>query len=371
MSIPIVFPLIITLFFVSVHFLAYSRVIKHLHIQPQTRQWLKYLLLLNMIGIVGYLASRYALNTPKFLYFLLSITIGVGFLLFMGTLVYEFLRILQRLIPFSPEKRAFFKRTTDLGFLAAGSAYLGAGITEGAKDPVVTFVDVSQNRFERPYRIVQISDMHIGGLIERDFVARSVDAINALEPDLIAITGDLCDADIATLAEAVGELRRLKSRFGTYYIVGNHEYFHSIDETIAHVKTLGIRVLENSAVPINGDFFIAGVHDLFGYRAGIYPPDITQATQEIPADMPTLLLAHQPKFIGHLEGFEPSLMLCGHTHGGQLWPFGHFVSLAQPYVKGLHTLGSNRHIYVNSGIGFWGPPMRLGSQAEITCITWS
>lgn len=371
MSIPVLFPLIVTLFFALVHSLAYTRVIQHLHIKPRTRQWLKYFLVLNMVGIIGYLASRYALSTPKFLYFLLSITIGVGFLLFMGTMFYELLRLLQRLIPFSPEKRAFFKRTTDLGFLAAGSAYLGAGITEGAKDPVVTFVDVSQNRFTHPYRIVQISDMHIGGLIERDFVSRSVDAINALEPDLIAITGDLCDADIHTLTEAVGELGRLKSRFGTYYIVGNHEYFHSIDETIAYVKTLGIHVLENSAVPINGDFFIAGVYDLFGYRTGIHPPDIAQATREIPAEMPTLLLAHQPKYLEYLGGFEPSLMLCGHTHGGQLWPFGYLVSLAQPYVKGLHTLGPDRHIYVNSGIGFWGPPMRLGSQAEVTCITWS
>lgn len=372
MNMHIVFPLIVTLFFAMVHYLSYTRVICHLHVEAQTRTFLKYLLILNMIAIIGYLSSRYLLNPPKLIYFLLSLGIGIGFVLLIGTLLYEMLHLLQRFAPFNEEKRLFFKRSSDLGFLTLGSAYLGAGIAEGAKDPVVKFVEVRQNRFGgKNYRIVQISDMHIGGLIDREFVARSVDAINALYPDLIAITGDLSDARIDTLKEAIDELRRLKSRYGTYYVVGNHEYFHDVGGTIAYLKTLGIHVLENTSAPINDDFYIAGVYDLFGYRAKTHLSDISQAMRDIPPSMPTLLLAHQPKYIEYLEGFTPSLILSGHTHGGQIWPFEHLVSLAQPYVKGLHELDTNRHIYVNSGVGFWGPPMRLGSQAEITCIIWS
>lgn len=366
------FPLLLILFFAAVHYLAHSRVVSHLHITHRTRKALRYLLILNMAGIVGYLASRYLLSTPHYLYFALSLSIGIGFLLFFGTLIYEFLRIVQRMIPFDPSKRAFFKRSSDLGFLALGSGYIASGVAEGAKDPVVQFVDVKQNRFGgKSYRIVQISDMHIGGLIDRAFVNRSVETINALDADLVAITGDLTDAHIDTIRDAVEELGGLKSHYGTYYIVGNHEYFHDLESTIRYLKTLGITVLENSSLPINDDFHIAGVYDLFGYRAGIYEPDIAKAMGHIPADVPTLLLAHQPKYIEHLAGFKPSLILSGHTHGGQIWPFEYLVSLAQPFVKGLHALGPGRHIYVNSGIGFWGPPMRLGSQAEITCITWS
>lgn len=366
------FPLMLILFFTAVHYLAHSRVVARLHITPRTRQALTNLLMLNMAGIVGYLASRYLISIPHALYFALSLSIGIGFLLFFGTLVYEFLHLVQRLAPFDPSKRTFFKRSSDLGFLALGSGYIAAGVAEGSKDPVVTFVDVAQERFGgRSYRIVQISDMHIGGLIDRDFVRRSVETVNALEADLVAITGDLTDAHIDTIRDAVEELGGLKSRYGTYYVVGNHEYFHDVEATVRYLKTLGITVLQNSSLPINDDFYIAGVYDLFGYRAGIFEPDIAQAMGEIPAGFPTLLLAHQPKYLEHLSGFEPSLILSGHTHGGQIWPFGYLVSLAQPFVRGLHPLGPNRHIYVNSGIGFWGPPMRLGSSAEITCITWS
>lgn len=366
------FPLIATIFFVMVHYLTYTRVVSHLHIQLRTRVLLKYFLILNMIGIIGYLSSRYLFSPPKYLYFLLSLTVGIGFVIFISTIVYELLHLAQRVIPFNPQKRAFFKRTSDLGFLSLGSAYLGAAVLEGSKEPIVQFVDVNQNRFDgRSYRIVQISDMHIGGLIDKEFVTQSVKTINALNPDLITITGDLSDAHVESIKDAIDELRHLKSRFGTFYVIGNHEYFHSLKETIAHVKTLGIHVLENSSLPINNDFYIAGVYDLFGFRANTYIPDITQAMKNIPHDMPTLLLAHQPKFIEYLEGFTPSLILSGHTHGGQIWPFHYLVSMAQPYLKGLYPLGENRHIYVNSGIGFWGPPMRLGAQAEITCITWS
>lgn len=365
------FPLVITLFFAMVHYLGYSRIIRHLHISTNTKTIFKFLLILNMVAIIGYLLSRYLFSPPKILYFTLSLSIGIGFILFVSLVVYELLHLLQRRIPFDEGKRAFFKRSSDLGFLGLGSAYFSAAVIEGSKDPVAAFVTVDQNRFGgKSYRIVQISDMHIGGLIDRDFVAKSVAMINALQPDLVAITGDLSDAHVDMIKDSIDELRHLKSRFGTYYVLGNHEYFHSLEATITHLKTLGIEVLENRSVPINNDFYIAGVYDMFGFRALHHVPDIHRAMENVPPSMPTLLLAHQPKFVEFLEGHTPALILSGHTHGGQVWPFHYLVKLAQPYLKGLYPLGDNRHIYVNSGIGFWGPPMRLGSNAEITCITW-
>lgn len=365
------FPLILTVLFVLIHYGAYRRIILHLHISAIARRWLSILLVLNLAAITGYLLSRYTLSPPKTLYFLLSLSLGFGFLLLIMLLLYEPLRALQSCLPADETKRLFFKRISDAGLIGAGAAFMGTGIYNGLKEPSITYVSVDQNRFDgKSYRIVQISDMHIGGLIERDFVRRSVEQINALEPDLIAITGDLCDAHVDTLRGALDELSHLQSRYGVFYIVGNHEYFHGIDDTLEYFKSLGFHVLENSLIQLD-DFDIAGVYDLFGLRTHTHIPDIAQALQNQRNNKPLLLLAHQPKFISHLAGNEPALILSGHTHGGQVWPFGYLVSLAQPYLKGLHPIGENRHIYVNSGIGFWGPPMRLGSHSEITCITWS
>jgi len=356
--------------FLAIHYLGYTRIVKHLHVKPRVKTFLRYFLIVNYLGVLGYLASRYLLDVPDSLYFLLSLSIGVGFVTLVSIILYELLHIMQRNIPIDKEKRAFFKRSSDLGFLTLGAGYLSAGVLEGSKTPEIVPLTISQNRLKKPVTIAQISDMHIGGLIDQAFVAQSVEQINAQNPDLVVITGDLTDAPIASLKEAVDELIGLKSRFGTFYIVGNHEYFHGIEETLAYLKTLGITVLQNSARQLD-DFYICGVYDLFGHRYGAFTPDIDRAMQDIPKEAPTLLLAHQPRYLYELKEHTPSLILSGHTHGGQIWPFGYLVSLVQPYLKGLHVIGENRHIYVNSGIGFWGPPMRLDSSAEITIITWS
>ncbi len=369
--IKILFPLIFSLLFAAIHALAYSRILKRLHVRPATRRALGFFLLFNFLGILGYLAARYFVGIPSLLYFLLSLSIGVGFALLIALILYELLHLLQHRLPLDQSKRDFFKRGSDLGFLGLGAFYVGAGVVEGSKTPQVLHVKVAQQRFAVPYKIAQISDMHIGGLVDKDFVAKSVALTNAQYPDLVVITGDLTDAPIAQLKAAVDELKALKNRFGTFYVVGNHEYFHGIEATIAYLQSIGITVLENENRLIDNTFYICGVHDVFGYRYGAFLPDITQAYQDVNDTMPTLLLAHQPRFLQYLEGFEPSLILSGHTHGGQIWPFGYLVRLQQPYLKGLHVTGSNRHIYVNSGIGFWGPPMRLGSSSEITIIEWS
>ncbi len=370
MSVKLLFPLVMTLLFAAIHYLTYSRIVKKLHVSPRIRKTLAIWIVINFFGIIGYIISRYYSHLPEWLHYLVSLSVGVGFVFFISLLLYELLHLLQRRLPLDPSKRAFFKRSSDLGFLTLGAGYLGAGIEGGSKYPRIEVVRIDQNRFSTPYRIVQISDMHIGGLIDADFVARSVASINALNPDLVAITGDLVDAPIEMLRSAVKPLRDLKSRLGTFFVAGNHEYFHGIEATQAYLETLGVRVLRNEAVLFE-HFALCGVYDYFGWRYGAFEPDIHKATQNIPPALPTILLAHQPRYIEHLEGFEPVLILSGHTHGGQIWPFGYLVRLVQPYLKGLHPLGERRHIYVNSGIGFWGPPMRLGSAAEITLIEWS
>ncbi len=154
-----------------------------------------------------------------------------------------------------------------------------------------------------------------------------------------------------------------------YYILGNHEYFHEPLKIIDFIKSTNITLLlnENKTIDALG-LNVVGVTDLMGYRVSLLEPDIHKAFKGCNPEYKTILLAHQPKFIEELGAYTPELILSGHTHGGQIWPFGYLVKLQQPYVKGLHSLDNGSHIYVNSGIGFWGPPMRLASQAEIAYI---
>ncbi|MEA2028093.1 MAG: metallophosphoesterase [Campylobacterota bacterium] len=236
MKIPIIFPILLITLMFAIHYLFYSRVIKRLHVCPKTLTILKALVGINFVGIIGYMISRYAISVPQWLYFVFSLSFAVVLAFVVIGIMYEVLHLLQSKLPFDEEKRKFFKRSSDMGILALGGAYLGRGVYEGQKEPMVVDVKLNQKLFSKSYGIVQISDMHIGGLIDSDFVQKSVERINALNPDLVAITGDLTDAHIDSIKEAVDQLANIQSRFGTFYVVGNHEYFHGFEDTVAYIN---------------------------------------------------------------------------------------------------------------------------------------
>ena len=346
-----------------------KRFIAHLDIHLKHKRRLRLFLHLNLLGILAYILSRYYLEIPNWLYFLFSLPIGILFLLFSTSIIYDISRVILFKTPMSHKRRNFFKRSLDISAFVAATS-LSAKSIYNARHIELEKVDIKINGLQKSYKIVQISDIHIGGLIDKDFMHTIVERINACKPDVVVITGDLVDVKLEHALEAIGELRALKSRYGTFYIVGNHEYFHGIEQIIASVKNLGIRVLENENVYVGEEgkgFNLAGVYDIFGYRKEKYMPDIQKALRD-KKEAPTILLAHQPRFIAEVkDGVD--LMLSGHTHGGQLYPFKFLVQIVQPYIEGLHQHNDKLQIYVNKGTGFWGPPMRLGSSAEITEIT--
>ena len=318
--------------------------------------------------------GRYYIDFPNWLYFLFSLPIGLVFLLFCSAIFYDIFHVILHYTPLEEKRRKFFKKSLDIGAITTATALSGDAIYE-ARTVELEKVNIKIDKLQTPYKIMQISDIHIGGLIDAAFMQEIVARVNARKPDLVVITGDLVDIDIHRAKAPLEELRNLSSKYGTFFIVGNHEYFHGIEKIIKRVKELDIRVLENESLYIGEEekgFNLAGVYDLFGYRAQKFLPDIDKALAQRENSSPTVLLAHQPKFLEEIsEAQKVDLVLSGHTHGGQLLPFKLLVKLQQPYISGLHQHTPTTQIYVNKGTGFWGPPMRLGASAEITEINIS
>ncbi len=277
--------------------------------------------------------------------------------------------------PVDPERRLLLARI--FGGVVGIGAFLmaGLGLLTAARKVAIKPVQVALRGLPEAFagfRIIQLTDVHVGPTIGRRFIEDLVARTNALGPDLIVITGDLVDGSVTELAPHVEPLRHLQARHGVYFVTGNHEYFSGADAWVAHLRDLGVRVLRNERVTLEQDgqhLDLAGVDDPTGARFGAgHGTNLPRALAGRDRTRPVILLAHQPRTAIEAAEHGVDLQLSGHTHGGQLFPFNLLVPLQQPFVAGLHRL-RELTIYVSTGTGYWGPPMRLGVPAEISNIT--
>jgi predicted MPP superfamily phosphohydrolase len=222
------------------------------------------------------------------------------------------------------------------------------------------------------FTIVQISDVHVGPTIRRPYVQAIVDAVNGLDADVVAVTGDVVDGPVDLLSDHTAPLGQLAGRHGAYLVTGNHEYYSGAREWVAEFERLGLQVLSNRHVVIahgGARLVLAGVTD---FTAGQFDPaqrsDPRGALLGAPPDATVrILLAHQPRTAVAAEAAGYTLQLSGHTHGGQFLPWNFFVRLQQPFTAGLKKMG-RLWVYTSRGTGYWGPPKRVGASSEITRI---
>ncbi|MEU9447479.1 metallophosphoesterase [Streptomyces sp. NPDC048277] len=268
----------------------------------------------------------------------------------------------------APTRRLFVSCVVAGAAATAATATVGLGTYGVLRGPSVKRVTVPLAKLPRAahgYRIAVVSDIHLGPILGRGFAQRVVDTINATQPDLIAVVGDLVDGSVKDLGPAAAPLAQLSARHGAFFVTGNHEYFSGARQWVEEVRTLGLHPLENARTEM-AYFDLAGVNDLAGESTG-QGPDFDRALAGRDPARACVLLAHQPVQIHEAVRHHVDLQLSGHTHGGQLWPGNFIAAAANPTVAGLDRYGDTQ-LYVSRGAGAWGPPTRVGAPSDITVI---
>lgn len=365
---------IVLLILFTMHYYVWVRLIKGPKWSRKTQNVLRILLLFGMTLIplcfvFGWYGTGFAARALAFVGFS---WLGLLFLLIVSTLSSELIRAGGVLM--NPERRQFLSKGLSLSIGALG--FTSGGIAmRGALRPI----EVKTTAFELAKLhptldgtvIAQITDTHIGPTLQRAFVEEVVDKTNAISPDIIVLTGDIIDGSVKNLEPLLEPFRRFKAKFGVFFVTGNHEYYSGADEWIEHMRQLGIRVLRNERVEIgnaSAQFDLAGIDDWTAHNfSEHHGANLKGALENRDPNRACVLLAHNP--MAGTEAIEEKvdLMLSGHTHGGQIWPFNNMVRLVNRWVCGKYIEG-NTQIYVSPGTGYWGPPMRLGTSAEIAKI---
>jgi predicted MPP superfamily phosphohydrolase len=349
------------------------------------------LIVLTFSAPLGMLALRLAPRPFDRLVPVFAFTwLGVGFLLFVSVLALDLARLAAEgatLLadylrsrpepPQDPGRRVFVARALAGTAVVATAGISGYAFRKATGPAEVSEVPVKLERLPPALSgltLAQVSDLHVGPTIGEREVRRLVEQVNALRPDVVAITGDLVDGGVRELGRAVSHLGALRAPRGVYFVTGNHEYYSGVHAWLAELRRLGIRVLRNERVTIGdagASLDLAGVDDYsaggFGEGHGL---DLPRALAGRDPDRSLVLLAHQPRVSAVAEAVRAGveLQLSGHTHGGQIAPWNLVVAAVFPYVKGLYPHaedGQRGQVFVSRGTGYWGPPLRLGAPPEI------
>lgn len=316
----------------------------------------------------GYVNDLFAITGNYWLgavYYSLLIWAGIDFLYFLTGLIFPEIRIIKY--------PSFFWGLLVL-FLVFLLLLYG---TWNARHPRIVHCDITIKKAVSglsELHAVMVSDIHLGLVVDNDRLKEMVNRINELDLDIVFLAGDTIDEDVRLFAsnKMPEILSKLKSRYGVYAVLGNHEYIGGNNElAVEYLQQAGINVLVDRCIKVNNQFYVAGQDDrMAGRMNGKQRLELSRLIEGIDHTLPIILLDHQPINLeeGKLNGID--LQLSGHTHGGQFFPNTLISRRVFEKSWGYLRKGESQ-VIVSSGFGTWGPPIRIGSNSEITDITIS
>lgn len=294
-----------------------------------------------------------------------AVWMGALFLAFASLLAADVVTGFGRMWP----KGAVPARTAALAVAAVLSV---VAVVQAARGPRVVRHEVKVASLpggRAELKLVQLSDLHLGTLLGEKWLGRRVSEVNALAPDLVVVTGDLVDSEVGSVAPLAPALRALRAPMGVFGVTGNHEFYAGLEKSLGVYDAAGIRTLRDGWVEVAPGLVLTGVDDLTARRQlGLDGRALDAAFAGAPENAVVIHLSHSPLLVREAAALGARLMLSGHTHGGQLWPFTFLSAIPYPFQAGRYEVGGMT-LLVSRGTGTWGPPMRLFFRSEIVEVT--
>ncbi|OGU55676.1 MAG: hypothetical protein A2V66_01945 [Ignavibacteria bacterium RBG_13_36_8] len=371
----ITFFTIVLLIYSSVNFYIFKRA---LSIVPQVSPHRTIFTIIFVLIVVSYIAGRilerYSISFfSDALIWIGSFWIAFMFYFFLAFLLIDLLRLMNHFTGLFPElittNYEKVKHITALVVVAVVTLMVIAGHIN-TKFPVIKRINIQIDKkitYLKELRIAVVSDIHLGTIVGKAYARKVVSKINSLNPDLILMPGDIIDEDIAPVLNnnICEELQKLKSKYGTYAVTGNHEYIGGVRAAVDYLTKNNINIISDTAITIDNKFVLVGREDrAIGQFTGGKRKPLKEIVKDIDFSLPVILMDHQPFVLNEAEENGINLQLSGHTHHGQMWPLNYITQKIYEVSWGYLQKG-NTHYYVSCGVGGWGPPIRTVSRPEI------
>jgi len=342
-----------------------------------------FILLFGFVALAFFLGRFLAERSPSWIS---TAFLGVGVFwlgamvhLFLLILLVDALRILNHFFPFFPAGMVSHRETVKnvtagvIFFVVMTTQIFGFFHARHTKIIHLNQDTTQQNPSSLnlpPITLVFVSDIHLGSIGRKDSLRKMVDEVNNLKPDVLVLGGDIFDGRTKEVdTERWGNLlESLHAPLGVFAVVGNHEYYAGVDQSIALLQQHGVTVLRDQSVTVENRFTLVGADDKsLKWDSGETPKPFKDLLLNSDKNLPIVLVCHNPDRVQEAVAVGVDLFLAGHTHQGQIWPIGLINELIYDVSHG-HRLFGPTTVYVSSGYGTWGPPVRVGTNSEIVKI---